>query len=274
MKKWEPMPKELLDALKQHPYAEKRTDEEIAFDIKCEIVEKIDETRDEYFNNMRFKPIDITFSVDKSIGVFSDTRLKGGSIEAKMVVSDELIKQLKGGETMIKSVKFEAPPLTMQLNLEGLTQEQLDSIKKQIEVFEKENEKPKDVIDYENGWVINEVNFSPAMTVTKIDAYTRTCYALGLYRDTKEECEKLIKKMKIEHRLRQWAKMCKDKVNWSNQNQDKYFACYDCSLNKINLHAVVYNKSNNVYFTDKSILQKAIADIGEQKLIDEYFIEI
>jgi len=138
-KKWEPMPKELLDALKQHPYAEKRTDEEIAFDIKCEIekgiddadgvilsekthkllrrfypwlymsipsdkkitinsnieefttefipkksneniipnslmekiVEKIDEAKDEYFNNMRFKPIDITFAADKSIGIFS-----------------------------------------------------------------------------------------------------------------------------------------------------------------------------------------------------------
>ena len=36
-----------------------------------QIVEKIDETRDEYFNNMRFKPIDITFTVDKSIGIFS-----------------------------------------------------------------------------------------------------------------------------------------------------------------------------------------------------------
>ena len=39
------------------------------------IVEKIDETKDEYFNNMRFKPIDMTFTVDKSIGIFSDTRL-------------------------------------------------------------------------------------------------------------------------------------------------------------------------------------------------------
>ena len=162
----------------------------------------------------------------------------------------------------------------MEININGLTQEQLDSIKKQIEVFEKENEKPKDVIDYVNGWVINEVNFSPAKTVTKIDAYTRTCYALGLYRDTKEECEKLIKKMKVEHRLRQWVKMCNDKIDWNNLSQDKWFACCDCGSRKINLHAVVYNKGNNVYFTDKSILQKAIDDIGEQKLIDEYFVEI
>jgi len=248
MKKWEPMPKELLDAL-----------------------EKIDETKDEYFSNMRFKPIDIKFSVDKSIGIFSDTRLRGGSIEAKMVISDELIKQLKGGEAMIKSVKFETPPLNMQLNLEGLTQEQLDSIKKQIEVFEKENEKPKDVIDYENGWTIN-----PLKGATSISNYvgeiTECLYALGLYRDTKEECEKLIKKMKIEHRLRQWSKMCKDEVDWDNRWQDKYFIFYRDNLIKIE-H---YNNArcNDVYFTDNSILQKAIADIGEQKLIDEYFVEV
>ena len=43
----------------------------------------------------------------------------------------------------------------MELNLKGLTQEQLNSIKKQIEGFEKENEKPKDVIDYENGWFVD-----------------------------------------------------------------------------------------------------------------------
>ena len=160
----------------------------------------------------------------------------------------------------------------MEINIKGLTQEQLDSIKKQIEVFEKENEKPKDVIDYVNGWVINEVNFSPAKTVTKIDAYTRTCYALGLYRDTKEECEKLIKKMKIEHRLRQWSKMCNDKVDWSDTLQDKYYIY--STRNSIKIDCYDSPNCNDVYFTDKSILEKAIADIGEQKLIDEYFVEI
>ena len=162
----------------------------------------------------------------------------------------------------------------MEININGLTQEQLDSIKKQIEVFEKENEKPKDVIDYVNGWVINEVNFSPAKTVTKIDAYTRTCYALGLYRDTKEECEKLIKKMKIEHRLRQWAKMCKDKVDWSDFAQCKYFIIFDTEVDGIYSSWRYKINNNSIYFTDKSILQKAIADIGEQKLIDEYFVEV
>ena len=176
----------------------------------------------------------------------------------------------------------------MQLNLEGLTQEQLDSIKKQIEVFEKENEKPKDVIDYENGWTIN-----PLKGATSISNYvgeiTECLYALGLYRDTKEECEKLIKKMKIEHRLRQWAKMCKDKVDWLDDGQKKYYLLCDINYNYFSdddvdeytlgeRMVVIYDtqslNGNDIYFTDKSILQKAIEDIGEQKLIDEYFVEI
>ena len=161
----------------------------------------------------------------------------------------------------------------MQLNLEGLTQEQLDSIKKQIEVFEKENEKPRDVIDYENGWIINgysEIESAGEYVFSAIDKHA----SIGLYRDTKEECEKLIKKMKIEHRLRQWSKMCKDKVDWNDKKQDKYFIRYSNYSHSVGIDQQGKINSNCIYFTDKSILEKAIADIGEQKLIDEYFVEV
>ena len=158
----------------------------------------------------------------------------------------------------------------MQLNLEGLTQEQLDSIKKQIEEFEKENEKSKDVIDYVNGHFIDGNGTNPTSEYYK--TWVDKVYALGLYRDTKEECEKLIKKMKIEHRLRQWSKMCKDEVDWCDTLQDKYYIY--STRNSIKIDCYDSPNCNDVYFTDKSILQKAIDDIGEQKLIDEYFVEI
>ena len=157
-----------------------------------------------------------------------------------------------------------------ELNLEGLTQEQLDSIKKQIEEFEKENEKPKDVIDYVNGYFIDGGGINPTSEYYK--TWVDKVYALGLYRDTEEECEKLIKKMKIEHRLRQWAKMCKDKVDWSDTLQDKYYIY--STRNSIKIDCYDSPNCNDVYFTDKSILEKAIEDIGEQKLIDEYFVEV
>ena len=160
-----------------------------------------------------------------------------------------------------------------ELNLEGLTQEQLDSIKKQIEVFEKENEKPKDVIDYENGWIVSSMVAEADKICRYTPLYVTMMHSIGLCRDTEEECEKLIKKMKIEHRLRQWAKMCNDKVDWSDSAQCKYYISFDaCDVLCINNQYEVNN--NCIYFTDKSILQKAIDDIGEQKLIDEYFVEI
>ena len=157
-----------------------------------------------------------------------------------------------------------------ELNLEGLTQEQLDSIKKQIEVFEKENERPEDVIDYENGYVITNGEIREA--IEYYASQVNNLYSIGLYRNTKEECEKLIKKMKIEHRLREWAKLCKDRVDWSDGGQDKYHIYkYEDS---VLTHTYSRIRCNDIYFTDKSILQKAIEDIGEQKLIDEYFVEV
>lgn len=205
-------------------------------------------------------PIEITTTVDESIGKVTDIRLNGGKIETKMILSDELMNQLLTG------VK------TMEINIKGLTQEQVDSLKKQIEEFERENEKPKEVIDYMNGWVITTDGVSITNVLT--NSFINNRYELGLYRDTKEECEKLIKKMKIEHRLRQWAKMCKDKVDWDDSEQDKWVMHYDHEDKKIMNDCYGFCQANNICFTDKSILEKAIADIGEQKLIDEYFVEV
>lgn len=159
-----------------------------------------------------------------------------------------------------------------ELNLEGLTQEQLNSIKKQIEEFEKENEKPKDVIDYENGYVITNREIREA--IEYYASQVNNLYSIGLYRDTKQECEKLIKKMQIEHRLRQWSKMCRDKVDWSDGKHNKYFIRYSDYSHSVEVDQQGRHNNNCIYFTDKSILEKAIADIGEQKLIDEYFVEI
>ena len=161
----------------------------------------------------------------------------------------------------------------MEIKVNNLTDEQLKEVSALVKKFEAENEKPKSMIDYKNGFII-AIGGKIVKASDCCISYVDNMHSIGLHLDTKKECEKLIKKMKIEHRLRQWSKMCEDKVDWSDLSQDKYFACCDCSSRNINLHAVVYNKSNNVYFTDKSILQKAIADIGVQKLIDEYFVEI
>ena len=160
----------------------------------------------------------------------------------------------------------------MELKIDNLTPEQIDIIKTQVAEYEKENEnqKPKDVIDYEDGWII--VNDKAKQAVDFLNETIRKSYSIGLYRDTKEEAEKLLRKMKIEHRLRQWAKMCKENVDWNNSDQEKYF-CYVTTCNGLEINSVCRLIENSVYFTDRSILRRAIEDIGEQNLIDNYFVE-
>lgn len=154
--------------------------------------------------------------------------------------------------------------------IDALTDRQICEVADLVKKFEEENENPKNVIDYENGYVITNGEIREA--IEYYASQVNNLYSIGLYRDTKKECEKLLKKMQIEHRLRQWSKMCKDEVDWSNGGQNKYYIYkhVDSVLTEI------YNqvRCNDIYFTDKSILQKAIADIGEQKLIDEYFVEV
>lgn len=162
----------------------------------------------------------------------------------------------------------------MELKIDNLTPEQIDAIKAQIAEYEKENEnqKPKDVIDFDNGWIVSLEN------VVSVKGYfgisIRTIYSQGLYRDTKEEAEKLLRKMQIEHRLRQWAKTCKEKVDFKESQQTRYFIYYDLVDEVVSIDGIRDFQCIDIYFTDKSILQRAIADIGEQNLIDNYFVEV
>jgi hypothetical protein len=99
-------------------------------------------------------------------------------------------------------------------------------------------------------------------------------YLIGLWRPTREECEKLLKKMQIAERLRQWSLMCEEKVDWKNHNQVKFYLYLEVSEKAIVTGKTVVLNGTNIHFTDYFILQRAIADIGEDVLINEYFVEV
>lgn len=160
----------------------------------------------------------------------------------------------------------------MEIKVNNLTDEQIKQVAEIIKKFEEENSKPKSIIDYRNGFIIN------GNGIRSVYAYTRNMidvfYSIGLYRDTKQECEKLIRKMQIEHRLREWSKLCKDKIDWLDSKQSKWYIYCDIESGTI-YRSEYHNLScNDIYFTDKSILERAIADIGEQNLINNYFVEV
>lgn len=154
--------------------------------------------------------------------------------------------------------------------IDALTESQINEVSVLVKRFEDENNRPVEKIDYKNGCVIvngyvKQAKEVPSVVVAKL-------YGLGLYKNTREECEKLLKKMQIEHRLREWSKLCKDKIDWNSICQDKYFITK--GYGEIYIDNVKVYQSNEIYFTDRSILQKAIKDIGEKVLCDDYLAEV
>lgn len=160
----------------------------------------------------------------------------------------------------------------MEIKVNNLTDEQLKEVSALVKKFEEENEKPKSVIDYNNGFIMSNGIVYPChmFQTSQIDHI----YSLGLYRNTKEECEVLFRKMQIEHRLREWSKLCKDKVDWSNCSQRKYYIRHSNFNKSIDIDSQGKLNYDCIYFTDESILQKAVEDIGKQNLIDNYFVEV
>lgn len=161
----------------------------------------------------------------------------------------------------------------MEIKLENLTELQLESLKKQIEEFEKLNSTPKDEIDYKNGWIVDACEDARICITDDYCEYdVNNFYELGLYRSTKEQAEALVRKMKIEHRLKQWAKMCEEKADFENNGQTKWCAYCD-NANNIAITSYRTNRCNDIYFTNKFILERAIEDIGKENLRDNYFVE-
>lgn len=161
---------------------------------------------------------------------------------------------------------------TFELNLTGFTQAQIDSIKSQIEKFEEENKRPKKLTygELQNGYVVkNGIIAKSENYRSEVNELTNS---IGLWRPTREECEKLLKKMQIAERLRQWSLMCEEKVDWKDDAQCKhYISCYN---NEIRISVTKCIIDVHICFSDRSVLQRAIADIGEKKLIEEYFVEV
>ena len=161
----------------------------------------------------------------------------------------------------------------MELNLKDLTQEQLDNLKEQIKKQEEENRR-EFKIDYYNGYVIDTYEMTLLLTAHFLDSSVSSLADLGLYRDTKEEADKLLKKLLIHERLRRWSLKCKDKVDWNNKEQKKYYLLFNSDNNTLEGVVAFLTIRQDIYFTDESILEQAIEDIGEQTLINDYFVEV
>jgi len=159
--------------------------------------------------------------------------------------------------------------INVNINVTGDQERELRSL---LEKFEKENSNPKKVIDYVNGWVISAIHDDYRASAQFTTArYTNCCYDLGLYAPTKKLIEKKIAYLKVQQRLQEWADICKEKIDWENFNQEEYYIYCDLNDKRLYINTKFAVKCNDIYFTDKEILKRAISDIGEDVIIKDYF---
>ena len=159
---------------------------------------------------------------------------------------------------------------SMNLELTNLTEEQKKQIIELAKKFEQEDEVDK--LDYHNDW---EILHNDSGSVKKINGRSKPFaddfFNLGLTAHTKEDAEKIRKRLLVEKELRDWAKKCKEPIDFWNTDQEKYYVQYETDCRAISIDSFYTYAVANILFTDKSILEQAIESIGQERLIRDYF---
>lgn len=158
---------------------------------------------------------------------------------------------------------------SMNLELNNLTDEQKKQIIDLAEKFKQENEIDK--LDYNKDYVV-------LSTPGKVDnarvysrAFTEEIFSLGLTAHTKEEAEKIRRRLLVEKELRDWAKKCKEPVDLANGMQKRWKIDYCLSGKFIGKDYCCNYASTLILFTEEKIIDQAIESIGQERLIRDYF---
>ena len=158
---------------------------------------------------------------------------------------------------------------SMNLELTNLTEEQKKQIIELAKKFEQENEIDK--LDYYNDWKVYSCSSAVEKTSERSKSIAGDLFSLGLTAHTKEDAEKIRRRLLVEKELRDWAKKCKGPVDFWNTDQKKYNVQCKTDCRTISIESFYTYAVANILFTDKSILEQAIESIGKERLIRDYF---
>ena len=158
----------------------------------------------------------------------------------------------------------------MNLELSNLTEKQKQQIIDIVEKFKQENEVDK--LDYEKDYIAfnGTLEFPRRISLTKCE-FKDQFFDLGLTAHTKEDAEKIRRRLLVEKELRDWAKKCKEPVDFRNLNQEKFYIQYETDCFEISIGSFYTYAVANILFTDRNILKQAIKSIGQERLIRDYF---
>ena len=157
----------------------------------------------------------------------------------------------------------------MNLELNNLTDEQKKQIIELAKKFEQENEVDKldKRTDYRaigNGTTLDRV-------VGMSDQYAQDHFALGLTAHTKEEAEKIRRRLLVEKELRDWAKKCKKPLEIEKLDTGKYVLAYNIESNTVYAESYYSHLFGGILFSEERVAKQAIESIGQERLIRDYF---
>ena len=158
---------------------------------------------------------------------------------------------------------------SMNLELTNLTEEQKKQIIELAKKFEQENE--IDELDKENDYIAisGALDFPIRFKFTEFE-FKDQLFNLGLTAHTKEDAEKIRRRLLVEKELRDWAKKCKKPVRF-DEEQEKYLIEYNVTGEVVYADSFVNYVVTNILFSEKEILEQAIESIGQERLIRDYF---
>ena len=158
---------------------------------------------------------------------------------------------------------------SMNLELSNLTDEQKRQIIDLAEKFKQENETDK--LDYKTDYRVVSGGKTLEKTIGMTQEYAQDHFILGLTAHTKEEAEKIRRRLLVEKELRDWAKKCKEPVDIGNTDQEKYYVQYETDCCEISTDGFYTYVVANILFTDESVLKQAIESIGQERQNRDYF---
>lgn len=150
------------------------------------------------------------------------------------------------------------------------TKEHLVNMEKMLEECEFKRWQPKDGEKYwyiTNTNQLSQIDFTSERSYKREDDYQRwltyNCFQTREQAET--EAEKILVRRQLENIARRLNK--NEKIDWNNEDQNKYFICSNHWQDIIILERGWKNKFCGViYCLDKNFLDIAIQEIGEERL--------
>lgn len=163
-----------------------------------------------------------------------------------------------------------------ELTLTNLTQKQKKQIIELAKKFEQELEKFKlesetDKLDYNNDWKVYNHNREVGETYLQSIEIATDLFSLGLTAHTKEEAEKIRRRLIVEKELRGWAKKCKEPLRKDDPEVEKYMIAYEAISNEVYARAYFSHLFGEILFSEQKVAKQAIESIGQERLIRDYF---